>query len=203
MGKLHKYLKTVHIHRKYVRKMCWKMGIFWQGLVHDMSKYSPQELWMCRYWTGKGSPHQACREVLGYSPSWIHHYHRNKHHYQFWWDEDENGNIIPMKMPYKYVIENFCDMVGASKAYNQGKCKSGKWTPQMVYDYWVEKCEGKRIMHNESLYLIRKLIWNLREKGEEGFIAWYRHAESYLRDNYDKGQLEKADTLAGMEGNGI
>lgn len=30
-----------------------------------------------------------------------------------------------------------------------------------------------------------------------------RQAESYLRDNYDKGQLEKADTLAGMEGNGI
>ena len=127
MGKLSKHLKTVRTHRKYVRRMCWKMGLFWQGLLHDLSKYSITELKMCKYWTGKGSPHQACREVIGYSPSWIHHYHKNKHHFQYWWDEDEEGKIIPIKMPYKYVIESFCDMVGASKAYN-----AKEWCPESV-----------------------------------------------------------------------
>ena len=75
MGKLLKHLKTIRTHRKFVRKACFKMGLFWQGILHDLSKYSIEELKMCKYWTGKGSPHQACRDAIGYSPSWIHHYH--------------------------------------------------------------------------------------------------------------------------------
>ena len=68
MKNLFKHLKTVHTHRKYVRKACWKMGLFWQGLLHDLSKYSITELKICKYYTGTKSPHQACREMIGYSP---------------------------------------------------------------------------------------------------------------------------------------
>lgn len=187
MGKLLKHLKTIRTHRKYVRQMCWKMGLIWQGLVHDLSKYSITELSMCKYWTGKGSPHQACREAIGYSPSWNHHYHRNKHHFQFWWDEDELGRIIPIKMPYKYVIEGFCDMVGASKAYAQKN-----WKPQMVWDYWIAKCKGKRIMHPESQYLTEKLIWNLYQYGEKDFIKkFYKDTKQYLIKSYNDGTLER------------
>ena len=191
MGKLFKHLRTIHNHRKHVRRMCFKMGIGWQGIFHDLSKYSIEELKMCKYWTGKGSPHQACREAIGYSPSWIHHYHKNKHHFQYWWDEDELGRTIPIKMPYKYVIESFCDMVGASKAYNP---KS--WEPKMLYNYWVDKCEDKRIMHKESEYLVMKLIWNLYENGEERFLAWYKQAKNYLKENYENGNLELVDRKA-------
>ena len=166
--------------------MCWKMGLFWQGLVHDLSKYSIEELKMCKYWTGKGSPHQACREAIGYSPSWTHHYHRNKHHFQFWWDEDELGKIIPIKMPYKYVIESFCDMVGASKAYAQKN-----WEPKMVWDYWISKCKGKRIMNAESEYLTERLIWNLYQYGEKDFIKNYKGMKKYLETAYNDGSLRK------------
>ena len=161
------------------------MGLFWQGLFHDLSKYSIPELKMCKYWTGKGSPHQACREAIGYSPSWIHHYHKNKHHFQYWWDEDELGQIIPIKMPYKYVIESFCDMVGASKAYNPKE-----WKPDMVCDYWINKCKGKRIMNEESEYLVEKLIWNLKECGEKQFINNYKRQKTYLKKAYEKGNLK-------------
>lgn len=85
MAKFFKHLKTIFTHRKWVRKMCFKMGIPIQGLLHDLSKFSIPEMKILKYWTGKGSPHQACREAIGYSPSWNHHYHRNKHHYQYWW----------------------------------------------------------------------------------------------------------------------
>ena len=190
MGKLFKHLKTIRTHRKYVRKMCWKMGLFWQGLFHDLSKYSITELKMCKYWTGKGSPHQACREAIGYSPSWIHHYHKNKHHFQYWWDEDEEGKIIPIKMPYKYVIESFCDMVGASKAYG-GK----DWKPDAVWNYWITKCKGKRIMNNESEYLVEKLIWNLKELGEKRFLMWYKSTKNkYLKPLYESGELKKEES---------
>ena len=190
MGKLFKHLKTIRTHRKYVRKMCWKMGLFWQGLFHDLSKYSRPELKMCKYWTGKGSPHQACREAIGYSPSWIHHYHKNKHHFQYWWDEDEEGKIIPIKMPYKYVIESFCDMVGASKAYN-----GNTWVEMDVWNYWLAKCKGKRIMNKESEYLVEKLIWNLKELGEERFLMWYKSTKkTYLKPLYESGELQKEDS---------
>lgn len=185
MGKLLKHLKTIRTHRKFVRKACFKMGLFWQGILHDLSKYSIEELKMCKYWTGKGSPHQACRDAIGYSPSWIHHYHRNKHHFQYWWDEDELGKIIPIKMPYKYVIESFCDMLGASKAYNPKD-----WQPEMLMNYWLSKCKGKRIMHKESEYLVEKLIWNIRELGEERFFSWYKRAKKHLKSEYEKGHLE-------------
>ena len=179
MSNLFKHLKTIYIHRKYVRKACFKMGIWWQGLTHDLSKYSLTELSMCKYYTGKGSPHQVAREVLGYSPSWIHHYHMNKHHFQFWWDEDEEGKIIPMKMPYKYVIESFCDMLGASKAYNPKN-----WGPDLLLCYWDQKCKGKRIMHEESANFIEMLIHQVAELDEEAFFDWYNTAKTALENEY-------------------
>ena len=180
MKNLFNHLKTVQKHRKFVRKACFKVGLYWQGLMHDLSKYSLTELSMCKYYTGKGSPHQVAREVLGYSPSWIHHYHVNKHHYQFWWDENEEGKIIPMKMPFKYVIESFCDMLGASKAYNPDN-----WGPDMLLCYWDQKCKGKRIMHEQSIGLIETLINNLVEFGEEDFFNWYKENKKFLQSYYE------------------
>ena len=180
MKNLIKHLKIIHKHRKYVRKACFKMGLVWQGLTHDLSKYSSTELSMCKYYTGKGSPHQVAREVLGYSPSWIHHYHMNKHHFQFWWDEDEDGKIIPMKMPYKYLVESFCDMLGASKAYNPDN-----WKPQMLLDYWEQRCIGKRIMHEASISFLDAQIKNLVEYGEDGFFAWYKNNKDFLKNAYE------------------
>ena len=180
MSNLIKHLKTVHKHRKYVCKACFKMGLTWQGLVHDLSKYSPTEMLICKYYSGKRSPHQNAREVLGYSPSWIHHYHTNKHHFQFWWDEDEEGKIIPMKMPYNYVIESFCDMLGASKAYNPKN-----WGPDLLLCYWDQKCKGKRIMHEKSANLVELLIRQIADTGEEEFFKWYKEHKTFLQNYYE------------------
>ena len=112
-----RHLQTIRKHRKCVRQACFKMGIPWQGLVHDLSKYSRAEMSITKYATGKKSPHAVARDELGYSPSWMYHYHRNKHHWQYWLDmEDWPDKVVPVKMPYKYVIEMFCDFIGAGKA---------------------------------------------------------------------------------------
>lgn len=181
---LKNHLKLVRKHRKFVRKYCFKMGLCWQGLTHDLSKYSLTELSICKYYNGKKSPHQAAREELGYSPSWIHHYHVNKHHFQYWWDEDEDGKIIPMKMPYKYVIESFCDMLAASKAYNPDT-----WKPQLLLDYWEQKCVGKRIMHEQSTALIDYLIRQFVLDGEENFFEWYYSCKGWLEFEYKKNNM--------------
>ena len=179
MKEFFKHLKIIRTHRKYVRKACFKMGLFWQGLTHDLSKYSITEMKICKYYTGRKSPHQVAREKLGYSPSWIHHYHTNKHHHMFWIDETETGEIIPMKIPYRYVIESLADMLGASKAYNKTN-----WKPQMLLDYWEQKCLGKRIMHKDSVQLLDTLIRQLVSQGENNFFIWYKENKKALKNNY-------------------
>lgn len=190
MNKFFKHLKTIRTHRKYVRQMCFKMGLYWQGLVHDLSKYSPVEFSIYKYYTGKRSPHETCREELGYSPSFLHHIRCNKHHYYYWYDFSEDDKIIPVKMPYKYVIESFCDMVGASKAYNKDK-----WEPKLVWDYWETKCKGKRIQHAESQDLTQFLIWNFWQKGEEEFCRWYKENKKKLQPDYEKGTDDQDDSI--------
>jgi hypothetical protein len=178
-----KHLKTIRTHRKYVINACFKIGLFWQGLTHDLSKYSLTEMSICKYYSGTRSPHQNAREVLGYSPSWIHHYHTNKHHFPYWWDEDEEGKIIPMKMPFKYIMESFCDMLGASKAYNPEN-----WKPEMLLNYWETKCKGKRIQHKDSEAFLDYLIMQLVVDGEENFFEWYDDIKDLLKSTYEAGE---------------
>lgn len=177
-----KHLKTIRKHRRYVRKACFKMGIPFQGIVHDLSKYSFQELSICKYYSGSKSPHANCREKIGYSPSWIHHYHKNKHHWQYWLDiEDWPEKVIPIKMPYKYVIESFCDMLAASKTYNKKN-----WNESMLLNYWDKKCKGKRIMNKDSMQLLETLILKLYEFGEKDFYKWYKNNKKDLKNKYEQ-----------------
>ena len=75
------HLRTVHRHRKEVMKNCFRAGIPLQGLLHDLSKYSPEEFINgCRYFQGSRSPHEGERDDYGYSLAWMHHKGRNKHH---------------------------------------------------------------------------------------------------------------------------
>ena len=59
---------TITKHRRLVRRHCFKIGLYWQGLTHDLSKYSPEEFWTgVRYYQGDRSPNAAEREDVGYS----------------------------------------------------------------------------------------------------------------------------------------
>ena len=103
-----------------VAKHCFKVGMYWQGLTHDLSKYSPSEFWQgCKYYQGYRSPNNAEREDKGYSAAWLHHKGRNKHHYEYWIDYSLGPvkGMAGMKMPLKYVNEMIMDRIAASKIY--------------------------------------------------------------------------------------
>ncbi len=52
------HLHTVNRHRRLVRHYCFKLGLVWQGLTHDLSKYSPTEFWRgVKYYQGWRSPY--------------------------------------------------------------------------------------------------------------------------------------------------
>lgn len=149
--KLFIHLKNVFKHRWYVFINCCKCGIFWQGLVHDLSKFSLAEfIPAIKYATGKKSPHETEIEIKGYSSAWLHHQGHNKHHPEYWLDYTHFDT--PRQMPKKYVIEMFCDRLAASMIY---KGKDFKSYDPLNYTKSKENKE-KQLMHPETY---KQLVW--------------------------------------------
>ena len=74
MPKLIAHFSTITRHRHLVIAHCIKAGITFQGLLHDLSKYSPAEFIPgVRYYQGTRGPNEREREVIGYSSAWMHH----------------------------------------------------------------------------------------------------------------------------------
>lgn len=87
-----RHFKKVCTHKRWVFYYCCKVGIPFQGLMHDLSKFSPTEfLESVKYYQGTSSPIDACKKENGWSVAWMHHKGRNKHHYEYWQDNFDNG----------------------------------------------------------------------------------------------------------------
>ena len=104
------HLRTVGRHRRLVRYYCLRLGLVWQGLTHDLSKYSPTEFWRsAKYYQGYRSPNDQERKENGVSLSWLHHKGRNRHHFEYWIDyclrPDGSVYMGGCKMPKRYVAE--------------------------------------------------------------------------------------------------
>ncbi len=157
------HFNTITKHRHTVIWHCLRSGIFFQGLRHDLSKYSPTEfLRGVRYYTGVKSPNEGERADYGFSYAWMHHKGRNKHHFEYWTDYNPTTKMMsPVKMPARYLAEMFCDRVAASKTY-QGKNYSDNH-PLLYY----ERGNAKNIMHPETSLKLKELLEILDSKGEK------------------------------------
>ncbi len=157
------HLKTIIRHRHAVIRHCFKAGIPFQGLTHDLSKFSPEEFINgVKFFQGTRSPHEAEREAHGYSSAWMHHKGRNKHHFEYWTDYDPvTRKIMPVKMPIKYVKEMFCDRVAASKIYMKKNYNDG-----CPLEYFL-RAKSRRIIHPDTSELLEKLFVMLKNKGEK------------------------------------
>ena len=177
MKKIISHLKTITSHRHAVIKHCFKAGILFQGLMHDMSKYTPTELKEgFLYFQGTRSPNEAARENKGYSEAWMHHKGRNKHHFEYWTDYNPKTKVMtPVIMPRKYVAEMFCDRVAASKIYKKEEYFDGY---PLIY---FEKGKQTRAIHEKTSAEIEYLLKMLSEKGE-------KETFSYIKNQYLKSK---------------
>ena len=126
------HLNTVRSHRALVKKFCFKCGLYKQGFLHDLSKYSPVEFWNgVKFYTGTSSPHVKERATYGYSKAWLHHKGCNKHHAEYWQDISSDGTTKPIPIPIEYLIEMFCDRIAATKIY-----LGDKFTNSAALDYY-------------------------------------------------------------------
>lgn len=166
------HLHTINHHKYLVMKYCFKLGLYRQGILHDLSKYSPQEFLVgVKYYQGNRSPNNAEREAKGYSSAWLRHKGRNKHHLEYWIDYSLSSDraMEGLEMPIQYVAEMFCDRVAASKNYN-GK----NYTDAAPYEYFLHSKEHYMVNKNTEK-LLGKLLKMLKERGEDYTFAYIRH----------------------------
>ena len=166
-----KHYKTIHHHKMLVMKHCFRCGLYWQGLTHDLSKLAPVEFWAgAKYWQGTCSPNNAQRQAEGYSAAWLHHKGRNKHHLEYWIDYAPDGDhaMAGMRMPEKYVAEMVCDRIAASKNY-----KGSRYTDAAAWEYY-DRSRDHYILHPETRTQLETCLLILRDKGEDACFAHIR-----------------------------
>ena len=170
MNRFFGHLHTITKHRHLVMRHCFRAGIPWRGLMHDLSKYSPAEFIPgVKFYTGTKSPTDGERRTYGYSKAWMHHKGRNRHHYEYWTDYSiVLKKTVPMKMPLVYVIEMFCDRVAACKVYLKDK-----YTDSSALEYYNRRL-GQEEMHEETSALLGTLVKMLAEKGEKETFRYIR-----------------------------
>lgn len=159
------HFKKICIHKYYVAHYCFMCGLYWQGIIHDLSKFSYIEFSeSVKYYCGTSSPINECKKVNGYSRAWFHHRGRNLHHWAYWVDDFDQG-MIPKKMPFKYVLEMMCDYLGAGHAYSQGQ-----FTIWSEYDWWKQhRCLD--VMHKDTVKVMDILFTAMLRYGIESTLC--------------------------------
>jgi len=166
-----RHFKTITRHKLMVMKYCFRIGLYRQGLAHDMSKYHPKEFRIgVKYYIGTESPNAEERKKTGVSTAWLHHKGRNKHHFEYWIDYSPNPEegFVGMKMPLQYVAEMFCDRLAASKNY-----RGENYTSDYPLAYYI-KDRDKIIIHPDVDALLIKLLTFLKDEGEDATFAYIK-----------------------------
>ena len=168
-----KHLKTVHAHRREVRKNCFRMGLYRQGLMHDLSKYSWAEFRIgAKYFMDDQSPHNGERAEYGFSSAWLHHKGRNKHHFEYWIDYGINCDTIikGVPIPRKYVAEMVADRISASRVY-----LGDGYNDCAPYEYWKKGRDRLWFVDDSVKNQLDQLLRMLAEKGEDVTVSYIRH----------------------------
>ena len=176
------HLQTIHRHRVLVRKSCFRIGLYWQGLTHDLSKYSPAEfLPGIKYYQGTRSPNDAQRTAEGYSSSWLHHKGRNRHHFEYWTDYSSvpGQGVVGVEMPLKYVAEMFCDRLAACKVYHPNDFDLSD-----PYHYF-QRSRHLAQFHVNTANLLESWLLILKDEGED---AAYAHIRRQLQEARTTGK---------------
>ena len=186
------HFKTITHHKILVLVGCFKIGLYKQGLLHDLSKYTPTEFLVgCKYYQGYMSPNNAERMDKGYSSAWLHHKGTSMGSSQTMdhsiaKEDDNNGaknGMTGMKMPIKYVCEMFIDRISASKNYQKEK-----YTDRSSLEYY-EKSKDHYIINEDTAALLEYLLEMLVARGEKETFSFIKNELLKGKVPYEKEEL--------------
>ncbi len=184
------HLGTVFTHKSYVREGCFKMGLYAQGILHDMSKFSPTEfIPSVKYYSGTFSPNATSRVLTGVSTSWLHHKGRNKHHFEYWIDYTSGGEakLEGCRMPLKYVAEMIADRYAACAAYN-----GDKYTQADPWNYYAKGAEHITI-DKDTKAVLEAVLMKMRDEGKDEAFAYMKRMLKITKGrDYDASIVDKA-----------
>jgi hypothetical protein len=120
--------------------------------------------------------------------SWYHHRGRNKHHWEFWVDNFEQGMTFPL-IPYKYMVEMLCDWISTGKIYEKEN-----WSFVSLYEWWKKKRNTIK-MHPVNRHFADITLYSLKmHNGDQIFLKsdctkfLYDHLV-YLSKNNDLDEI--------------
>lgn len=175
------HLSTILHHKRLVAEGCFQVGLYRQGIFHDLSKFQPTELvnGFRYYQGGRQSPNNGERVMKGHSDAWMHHKGRNRHHFEYWTDYNieaaKRGDhpVQPVRMPRRYVAEMLMDRIAASKTYMKDN-----YTDASPLQYYEQGKAGK-LMHPQTARELEDMLKLLAEKGERALFRFVK--EVYLK----------------------
>ena len=125
-------------HKRYVLAECRALHVpLWIALLHDWDKLLPDE-WF-PYVRLQGTSDAPPPVVTAFKLARMKHHRRNKHHWEYWVDISDCGQINPLPIPDVYRREMLADWRGA--AISMGK-------PDILG--WYSECRAAMILHPET-----------------------------------------------------
>ena len=136
-----KYLKYVLRHKYYVMIECFRIGLYWRGTMHDLSKFYPSEfIPYAQFFYGnypslsdihgdaRNSYTGKFKETVKtqFDFAWLKHQKRNPHHWQWWLLQNDTDGFVALDMSDDYINEMICDWIGAGMAIT-GKREYKEW----------------------------------------------------------------------------
>lgn len=162
MGKYIGYLKYLSKHKYYILRECIDNGLYYQGIIHDLSKLRISEFIPYadffynkrRNDTGYYKPTDTGDKSFDFS--WLLHQKRNKHHWQFWILPEDEGGLKVLQMPNKYALEMVCDWVGAGRAQGFHSPSDDHYKETKT---WYEANKHKMQLHGETRRYVEEILY--------------------------------------------
>ena len=120
---------------------------------HDTSKWGTLEFYpYAEYFYGNNRNSDKVKEEFNFA--WLHHQHRNTHHWQFWVLINDDEGIVPLPMDDIALIEMICDHWSFS------------WKTGNLYEIfdWYEKHKDKMILHDNTRAKYENILDRIKEK---------------------------------------
>lgn len=116
----------------------------WRLVIHDWSKMSRAEWGPYVRYFYTDDPVQ-----LYFDRAWLHHQHRNPHHWQHWLLREDDGDLKTLPMPEGLVREMVADWMGAGRAI------TGKWSAD---EWYLNGASAKMKLHPATRTLAEALL---------------------------------------------
>lgn len=153
-----KYFSYILKHKYYVWLMCFRMWLFWQGIIHDYTKFYPCECrWYMRYYSLND---KSVQKEFNYAR--LHHQKHNPHHRQYRLLQEDNWLLKALDMPEKYIKEMLCDRWWVWRCFNDTGISLLKYNcldEWREVKEWYEKNKNNIILSNSTRKYVHRFLF--------------------------------------------